>query len=163
MKRRVLPHPRLTLALALLWLLLNNTVAVGHVLLGIFLGLVIAIAVRSTLPAIPAIRAPGKALAYVVLVLGDILVANVQVARLVLSPIARLRPRVVSVPLDIEDPFVASLLAATVTLTPGTVAVDLDMAARRLSVHALDAADDAAVSDAIKSRYEARLKEIFRC
>lgn len=163
MMARLLPHPRLSLALALLWLLFNQSLTVGHVLLGVALGMVIGRAVQATVPALPRIRAPMKALLYVGLVLRDILVANVEVARLVLSPLARLRPRIVVVPLDVDQPVVASLLAATVTLTPGTVSVDLDLAARELTVHALDAEDDAAVIEAIKSRYERRLKEIFGC
>lgn len=163
MTKRLLPHPRLSILLALLWLLLNGSWSIGHVLLGAVLGVVIGLAVRSTYPEIPRVRAPLKALAYLLLVLRDIVVANVQVARLVLGPLAWLRPRIVSVPLDIDDPVVASLLAATVTLTPGTVSVDLDLARRELTVHALDAADDASVIDGIKSRYERRLKEIFRC
>jgi multicomponent K+:H+ antiporter subunit E len=58
---------------------------------------------------------------------------------------------------------VASALAATVTLTPGTVSVELDPGRGILVVHALDAADDESVRHEIKTRYEARLKEIFEC
>ena len=163
MIRRILPHPWLAAALGLLWLLLANSISLGNVLLAIVLGIGIGLAVRSIWPPMPRIRAPLKAFAYVWLVLGDILVANFQVARLVLGPIARLRPRIVTIALDVDDPVVAALLAATVTLTPGTVSVDLDVDARRLVVHALDAPDDRSVIDPIKTRYEARLKEIFRC
>jgi multisubunit Na+/H+ antiporter MnhE subunit len=49
------------------------------------------------------------------------------------------------------------------TVPGGSVTVDLDLERRRLTVHALDAIDDASVIDGIKSRYEARLKEIFAC
>lgn len=163
MMGRLVPNPRLSCLLALLWLLLAESLSVGNMLLGCVLGVVIGFAVRSTFPRVPRVRAPFKAMAYLILVLRDIVAANFQVARLVLSPIARLRPRIVTVPLDIDEPVIASLLAATVTLTPGTVSVDLDLEGRRLTVHALDAVDDASVIDGIKSRYEARLKEIFAC
>lgn len=163
MTARLFPHPRLAIVLALLWLLLNESLSVGHVLLGAALGSVIAWSVRAALPELPRVRAPLEAGGYVLLVLCDILVANVQVARLVLGPVARLRPRIVVVPLDVDQPMVASLLAATVTLTPGTVSVDLDLVARTLTVHALDAPDDATVVVQIKSRYERRLKEVFGC
>lgn len=160
---RLIPHPRLSIVLATLWLLLNNSLSFGHVVLGAVLGVTIGLIARSTLPSIPVVRAPLKATGYVILVLRDIVVANFEVARLVLGPLDRLRPRIVEVPLDIDDPVVAAVLAATVTLTPGTVSVDIDVAARRLTVHALNATDDHSVIDGIKSRYEARLKEIFRC
>jgi multicomponent K+:H+ antiporter subunit E len=160
---RLIPHPRLSIVLALLWLLLANAISFGQVLLGIALGLAIGLAASSTLPAIPVVRAPLKAASYLMLVLRDIVVANLEVAQLVVGPLERLRPRIVAVPLDIDDPVVAAVLAATVTLTPGTVSVDLDVEASLLVVHVLNAADDQSVIDGIKSRYEARLKEIFRC
>lgn len=160
---RWLPFPRLSVVLAVLWLLLANSFSAGHVVLALLLALVIPMAVRPVFPAVPPIRRPGAALAYVWLVLGDIVVANLRVARLVLGPVSRLRPRIVEVPLDVRDPVVASALAATVTLTPGTVSVELDLERAVLVVHALDAPDDEAVRSEIKTRYEARLKEVFGC
>lgn len=163
MRSRLLPHPWLSAVLAVLWLLLNGSWSPGHVLLGATLGLAIGLVVRSIFPAMPRMCSPSKAAVYALLLLRDIVVANFQVARRVLGPLDRLRPRLVVVPLDLDEPVVASLLALTVTLTPGTVAVDLDLPGRRLTVHALDAPDDASVIEPIKSRYEARLKEIFGC
>lgn len=163
MSARLLPHPRLSILLALLWLLLNQSLSVGHVLLGAGLGLAIGWGLRSMLPELPRVRAPLKAVGFLVLLLRDIVVANVQVARLVLSPVGRLRPRIVEVPIEVDEPTVAAALVAVVTLTPGTVCIDLDLAARKLTVHALDAPDDATVIDAIKSHYERPLKEIFGC
>jgi multicomponent K+:H+ antiporter subunit E len=163
MMARIVPHPRLALLLTLLWLLLNQSLSIGHLVLGAVIGIGIGWAIRATLPDLPRVRAPGRLLCYLVLVLRDIVVANIHVARLVLSPLGRLRPRIVVVPLDVDHPAVASLLAATVTLTPGTVSVDLDPGRRELTVHALDAPDDATVIDEIKSRYERRLREIFGC
>jgi multicomponent K+:H+ antiporter subunit E len=163
MMARLVPHPRLSVLLAVLWLLLNQSLSLGHVLLGAGLGLAIGWGLRSMLPELPRVYAPLKAVVFVVLLLRDIVVANIQVARLVLSPIERLRPRIVEVPLDVDEPTIASVLVAVVTLTPGTVCIDLDLDARKLTVHALDAQDEATVIAGIKSHYERPLKEIFRC
>jgi multicomponent K+:H+ antiporter subunit E len=95
-------------------------------------------------------------------VLWDILVANVVVAWIVLfKPNARMRPTWVSIPLDIRTPEAITLLAGTITLTPGTVSADLSSEGHSLLVHCLDADDADAVRDQIKQRYERRLKEIF--
>jgi len=161
MTRRWLPYPRLSLFLGILWLLLAQSVSAAHIVLALVLGLGLPLLTGGMLPELPAIRRPDRLAAYVLLVLWDILVANVKVAKLTLGPLSRLNPAVVEVPLDIEDPIVASLLAATVTLTPGTVSMDVDMAARRLTVHGLDVPDAAALVAEIKDRYERRLLEIF--
>lgn len=161
--RRWFPSPRLSIGVFLCWLAINNSLHPGNIAAGLFLALTIPWLTQAVLPGIPPIRAPGKAIAYVFLVLYDICVANFRVARLTLSPLNRLHPLIVTVPLDVDDAAVASILAATVTLTPGTVSVELDMDVHELTVHALDAADASSVVHEIKSRYESRLKEIFEC
>lgn len=159
----VLPHPRLSLAVAVMWLLLNDSLAPGHVLIAVVMGLVIPRACGSLLSPLPAVRRPWKLLAYLAIVTWDIVTATIRVAVLVLGPSRRWRPCFVSVPLDVSDPVVVGLLAATVTLTPGTVSVRADPTQRRLDVHALGVDDPDAIVVQIKSRYERRLKEIFSC
>ena len=84
-------------------------------------------------------------------------------ARIVLfMPKAELRPCWLAVPLDIQAPEAIAVLMGTITLTPGTVSCDLAEDGSALLVHALHCPDPAATVDEIKTRYEARLKEIFR-
>jgi len=59
------------------------------------------------------------------------------------------------------EPQAITMLAGTITLTPGTVSADLSDEGHSLLVHVLHTEDPDAVRDEIKSRYEARLKEIF--
>ena len=66
-----------------------------------------------------------------------------------------------SSPLDIFSPEAITILAGTITLTPGTVSADLSDGGHSLLVHALDVDDADAMRDEIKDRYERRLKEIF--
>jgi multicomponent K+:H+ antiporter subunit E len=160
---RWLPHPRLSIAVALLWLALLQSVAPVDVASAVVLGVVVPWWCAPVLPVVPRVRRWDRALSYLLLVARDIVVANLAVARLVLSPLSRLAPRIVQVPLATRDPVVASLLAATVTLTPGTVSIDLDLEAGVLVVHALAAGDPDALVAEIKSRYEARLMEVFGC
>ncbi len=70
-------------------------------------------------------------------------------------------PAWVPIPLDLRSPEAITVLAGTITLTPGTVSAEFSADGRELLVHALDAPDPDAVRDEIKSRYERRLKEIF--
>jgi multicomponent K+:H+ antiporter subunit E len=95
-------------------------------------------------------------------VLWDICLANLQVARIILFvPNAALRPAWVTIPLDLRAPEAITVLAGTITMTPGTVSSDLSACGRALLVHCLHAPDPAGVVTDIKTRYEARLKEIF--
>jgi multicomponent K+:H+ antiporter subunit E len=83
------------------------------------------------------------------------------VARLILGPTRRLRPGFIHLPLELESEFAITLLASTISLTPGTVSSNLSADGKTLLIHALDMEDEARVIAHIKRRYEAPLREIF--
>jgi multicomponent K+:H+ antiporter subunit E len=158
----LLPHPFLTLLLAVVWTLLQNEVSAGMVVSGISLGVIIPWGTSAWWPDTPTGFRLGKMISYSLLVMWDILVANVEVAWIVLTvPNAKLKPAWIVVPLDLRQPEAITMLAGTITLTPGTVSADLSDAGHSLLVHVLHTDDPDAVRDDIKARYEARLKEIF--
>lgn len=160
--KRLFPHPYLSLTLIALWFLLVNQLKIGSLVMAIILGTVIPLVTAAWWPNRPRVRHPFRLAAYVILVLWDVIVANFQVARIVLfMPRDRIRSNWVTIPLDMTSPEAISLLAGTITMTPGTVTSDISACGRALLVHSLHAPDPGAVRDEIKSRYEARLKRIF--
>ncbi len=161
--KRLLPHPIFSLVLLLVWLLLNNTLSAGHILLGSVIALVLPWATASFWADQLHLHKPGLALRFLLLVLWDITVANIQVAKLILNPRRKLRPAFVHYPLDMDNDFAITVLAATISLTPGTVSIDVSSDHRTLLLHGLDVDDEAALIADIKSRYEAPIKEIFGC
>lgn len=160
---RGLPSPGLTLFLLLLWLLLNNTLAVGHVVLGLLLGLAIPMLCQRFLAQIPSVHRPVKLVRFTLLVLYDIVVANWAVAQLVLGPRSRLRPAFIEIPVALENDFLRTVLAGIVSLTPGTVSADINSDRQLLLVHVLDSENAQLLVNEIKQRYEAPLLEIFAC
>lgn len=158
----LLPHPLLTLLLTVVWVLLQATLSPGMLVFGVILGVLIPWVTSAWWPDTPRGFHIGKMAIYIVIVLWDIMVANVEVAWIVLSkPNAKLRPAWVIVPLDLRQPESIAILAGTITLTPGTVSADLSDKGHSLLVHVLHTEDPDAVRDDIKNRYERRLKEIF--
>lgn len=155
------PHPLMSSALFVLWLLLANSWSFLNVLGALLLGLLLPFAMQPFWPERPRVRRPLTILRLVVVVLWDILLGNLNVARLVLGPLARLRPAFVKVPLSLRDPFAITILANIITLTPGTLTADVSPDRRHLLVHALDVVDDRALVAGIKARYEAPLRKIF--
>jgi multicomponent K+:H+ antiporter subunit E len=158
--RRWFTRPMLSAVLAASWLLLQHSVAPIHLLAAGAIGVVVPRLVHAFLPP-PAPVRPGAALALLALVLWDIVVANVAVARLVLGPIARLRPAWLLIPLELRHPVGISVLASIITTTPGTVSCTVDEERHLIRVHALDCRDPQQMVAEIKSRYERRLLAIF--
>lgn len=159
--RRLFPHPVLTPVLALIWLLLNNSFEPGHILLGLFLAWVVPLFTVSFWPDRIHFARPLTLLRFVVIVLYDIIVANLTVARLILGRPKKLRPMFVELPLDLRHDLAISLLANTISLTPGTVSAEFSAKQHCLIIHALHETDREALVARIKQRYEAPLKEVF--
>jgi multicomponent K+:H+ antiporter subunit E len=159
---RIVPHPYLTLLLVIVWQMLVNQVTTGSLLLGLALGLAIPILTAAYWPDRPKLRKPLKVAEYLLVVLWDICIASLVVARIILfRRSSQLNSAWITVPLDLRAPEAITVLAGTITMTPGTVSSDVSACGRALLVHCLDAPDPDAVRDEIKSRYERRLMEIF--
>lgn len=168
MIRRVLPHPLQSLGLLLIWLLLNDSVSAGHLLLGALLAIALPFWWQRFWPHSPKLRKPSALAKLMLVLLWDIVIANFQVALQVLGPNAKLHPRFFELPLDLDDELAITLLASVISLTPGTVSSDVLFktggAQRRvILVHALDARDPQQLIETIKRRYEKPLKEAFGC
>ena len=106
-------------------------------------------------------RRPALAARLALVVLWDIVLSNITVARLVLGPMARPQPAWIAVPLDSAHPWVNALFASIITTTPGTVSAVLDEQRHCIWVHALNCDDAQAMIDDMKTRYEAPLMRIF--
>lgn len=161
--RRLLPHPVLSLFMLVLWLLLANQISGGHLVLGAVLAWLIPFVTQSFWPQEMTLGRPWIALKFTFMVLGDIILANWVVARLILGRPKNLKPAFMKVPLDLTQDFSITVLASTISLTPGTVSADLSPDSRYLLVHTLHTEDPAETVATIKQRYEAPLKEIFEC
>ena len=159
--KKILPHPILSLILWVIWLLLNNTIAAGHMVLGEFLAIAIPLLSSSFWPEKVHIKSPITLIKFLVVVLWDIVISNLVVAKLILGNNSNLKPAFFWIDLDIKTPLGISFLANTISLTPGTVSCDLSKDGTRLLVHALDVDDVPATINDIKTRYEAPLIKVF--
>jgi multicomponent K+:H+ antiporter subunit E len=161
---RWLPAPLLSLLLFASWLLLNESVSTGNLLLALLFAVVVPWFTEAFRPDKPRIQRWPTVLRLGAVVLRDIVMSNIDVAKRVLGPEAAIQSRFVWVPLRLRDPHAIVALAGIITMTPGTLSSDLSPDRRHLLVHALHCPDDAAeaalVAD-IQARYEAPLMEIF--
>lgn len=159
---RWLPFPLLTATLLAVWLILNESVSPGAVILG---GVLSIAAVRVFMPLEPPegrFRRPLAALTLTLVVLGDIVRSNNAVARIILRPGTRNRTSgFVRIPLDLRAPYGLAALACIITATPGTIWVEYDSAGNTVLLHILDLVDERVWIETIKERYEKRLIEVF--
>lgn len=159
--RRVFPYPLLSLALAGLWLALNQSVEPFHVILGLVLGAALSRFMLRLDPEPPRIRRPLVVLQLTLIVLWDIFVSNVRMLWLVLHLRSTPKSGFVNIPLQLRDRYGLAALSTIITSTPGTFWAAYDRRSGVLTIHILDLRDPEDWVRTIKDRYERRLLEVF--
>jgi multicomponent K+:H+ antiporter subunit E len=130
-------------------------------LLGALLGWAVPLYTARFWPEQVKVRRPQVLVRFLLVVLYDIVVANVTVARLIMGPAERMRPAFVTMPLELRSDVAISLLASTISLTPGTVSVFLSADRRCLVIHSLHTTEPDELVATIRRRYERPLKEVL--
>lgn len=159
---RLFPHPLLTLALTLMWLMLTRF-SLGHLLLGGAVAILAGLAFARLEPQPKRLRAIWPLIRLAAVVSVDILRSNWAVARRMLYDGGR-RPRrsgFVAIPLRLRDPVGLALLALVVAASPGTAWIEYDPGTGVLLLHVFELHDAEALRDEIRARYETRLLEAF--
>jgi multicomponent K+:H+ antiporter subunit E len=162
LRQRWLPSPLLSLALWVLWILLNQSMSPGTLLLGALLGWLLPVATLGLRPTQPHVRRPVVALRLALVVILDMSQSAFHILRtLVTHQPQDIRAAFVHVPLELRDPHALAVLAMILCLTPGTAWAEVSLDRSMLLLHVLDPADEALLVAQIKQRYERPLMEIF--
>jgi multicomponent K+:H+ antiporter subunit E len=160
--RRWPPFPLVWVLLLAMWLVLYETLAAGHVILGGAVALVAVWGLRALQEPAARFRRPRVALELAWLVFTDIVRSNVAVGRIALHPDVRGRTAAfVEIPLRLRNPVGLAALACIITATPGTAWAAYKSQSGVVTVHVLDLVDEETWVRVIRDRYERRLMEIF--
>lgn len=161
--KRLIPHPMMTVALTLMWMLLNSF-SLGHLLLGGLVALIAGKALAALHPARPRIRRWDLLVRLFFIVGGDIIRSNIAVSTLILSNgrHGRRQAGFVEIRLDVHDETALAALAFILTATPGSAWLDYSPKTGVLLLHVFDLVDESEWQQLVKHRYEPLLMEIFQ-
>jgi multicomponent Na+:H+ antiporter subunit E len=153
----------LILLLALLWAGMTGTFSGANLLLGVAFAVVALGLLRLQLTRPLEFRRVGRTVALLILFVRELIVSAVRVAAVVVSP--RLdqvvRPAIVAFPLTVKSDAEITLLANLITLTPGTLSVDVSKDRKLLYVHVLTLDTREALIADIAGGFERRILEVF--
>ena len=158
--KRLLPHPLLAAILLAMWLLLNQSLSPGHILLGALVAVLTSLGLAALRTEPVRFRSASPAFRLAGIVVADIIRSNFAVAKIIVLNKKRVAG-FVQVPLDLRNINGLAILACIITATPGTIWVQFDRVDGILLVHVLDLVDEDAWVRQIKNRYESLLMEIF--
>lgn len=162
MMKKIFPAPLLSVALFTIWLLLNQSLSIGHIVLAIILALLLPVMFSGLRPRHVRVRNLGAILRLCWAVMVDTTASNIAVVRFLVLPKSRRSPSgFVHIPLELRDPNGLAVLAMIVCITPGTAWAELSLDRSMLMLHVLEVDDPQTIIDHVKSRFERPLMEIF--
>ena len=153
--------------LGLVWCFVHGTVNVNNFVLGV---LIAPFIIRPFKPLFNfdmdfsfgnAIKKIPAQITYLYVLITEIIKANVMVAKIVLQPKINIKPGIIAVPIRTKTDIGITAIANTITLTPGTLTIDMSDDRSILYVHAIDATDPEGVAQSIRDDLEKYVLEAF--
>jgi multicomponent Na+:H+ antiporter subunit E len=165
----------LNFVLAVVWMALQRSITLADFVVGFVLGFaIIALTQRALIDEVADIAASRRSpeptsyprqtwriIAFIGFALWSIVKANIDVARIVIRPRLNIKPGIIAIPLDVKSEAGITVLANLITLTPGTVTLDVSSDRRTIYVHCIDIQDADAIRDDIKQSFERRVMELL--
>ena len=149
--------------LLILWLVLNDSLSLGQILLGSVLAIILSLLAPILRPVKANLAKPITELKLIKKVITDIAISNYKVGiRIIDGDKANAKPGIIEIPLTITDPHGLAALSCIITFTPGTVWAGHDSKTNILRLHVLDIKDNKSLIKHIQKHYEQPLLEIFQ-
>jgi multicomponent Na+:H+ antiporter subunit E len=148
--------------LALIWALVTGVFSVANLIFGFVLGIGALYLIQEQVGSTGYLPRMKRVTSLALLFLYELLLSGWRVAVLVLSPDMKLAPGIIAYPLRVDRDIEITLLANLITLTPGTLSVDVSEDRRTLYIHALDCADPDGLRNDIAEGFERKILEALR-
>ena len=148
--------------LALIWAAVTGLYSLGNLTLGFVLGIFALSLIREQVGSVGYFSRVRRVAALVLVFLYELVMSSIRVAITVLSPNMNLKPGIFAYRLECDQDVQITLLANLITLTPGTLSVDVSEDRKHLYIHALDCSDLEETRRDIAVNFERRILEVFR-
>ncbi|MBA5779058.1 Na+/H+ antiporter subunit E [Stappia sp. F7233] len=152
----------INILLALAWGAVTGTFDIVNLGFGFVLGSLVLYLIREQVGTAGYFSRSYKVGSLALIFLYELVLSAWRVARIVLRPKIDLQPGIIAYPLTVDRDFEITMLANLITLTPGTLSVDVSNDRRTIYVHCIDVPDPQATIDDIKNAFERRILEAFR-
>ncbi len=152
----------LNVLFAVLWVSLSGSATFLNFLFGFVVSALSIGVIRERAQGVAYLRRIGRIGSLVLLFFKELALSAWKVAMLVIRPRLDLKPGIFAFPLTVDRDFEITLLANLITLTPGTLSVDVSDDRKLLYVHAIDCSDVEATRRDIAEGFERKIMEAFR-
>ena len=159
--KRLLPHPLVAAIILILWLILQQSAGLGHLLLGSAIAVGVSLAASAVLPERVRISKPLKFVQLLAVAGLDIIRSNLAVMSVLFHPRPNPKAGFIEMELALKNETGLAILAVLLTATPGSAWLEYDRERSTVLIHVFDLVDADEWVKTVKQRYETLLLEIF--
>jgi multicomponent Na+:H+ antiporter subunit E len=152
----------INILLALAWAAVTGSFSQLNLLFGFLLGIFALYLIREQVGTTGYFERSRKIISLAGLFFYELVISAVRVLLLVIRPKLDINPGIIAYPLKVDRDFEITLLANLISLTPGTISVDVSGDRRRLFVHTIDCSDPETLKQDIANGFERKILEAFR-
>ena len=152
----------LNIILAISWALLTGDLDFINFIQGFVIGYIILFVLRRAIGANQYFKRIPKIISFIIFFLRELVKANIIVAYDILTPTDHMRPGIIELELEAETDAEITLLANLITMTPGTLSIDISKDRKKLYIHAMYIDDIKKTKRELKDGFEKRLLEVMR-
>jgi multicomponent Na+:H+ antiporter subunit E len=150
------------ITLAFIWAVLSGAITSANLLIGFIIGYLILGAMHLEGDKANYFRKVGQVVTFLLLFFREMIVSSLRVAYDVITPTYYMKPGIIGIPLDAKTDAEITLLANVITLTPGTLSLDISEDRSTLYIHAMFVDDPDALRREIKEGLEKKLLQVMR-
>lgn len=152
----------LNVFIAVVWMFMSASTTATTFIVGYLIGLILIVMMRRFFKARLYIWRLWAAIKLALLFFKELTMSNISVLLLVIRPNLNIQPMIFAMQTDLEHDWEITLLSSLITLTPGTIVLNVSDDQRTLYIHAIDVADVDEAVDSIKNSFEKAIKEVSR-
>ncbi len=152
----------LNVVLALVWMFLSHSYNPSSFIVGYLLGILILLGFRKFFNSRFYLIKVWAVIKLFFLFIKELILANISVLKVIIKPKLDMKPGIFALKTDLKQPWEITLLANLITLTPGTLVIDVSDDNSTLYIHAMDINDVQLEIDGIKNSFEKAIMEVSR-
>lgn len=152
----------LNVLIALTWMFLSVSFKPATFIVGYLLGLLMLFMLRESLNTRFYMDRIWAVIKLACLFLKELVLSNFSVLKLIVQPTMPIRPAIFAMPTVLEQDWEITLLSSLITLTPGTVVIDISDDNKILYIHSLDFEDIDEAIDSIRNTFEKAILEVSK-
>ncbi|WP_101844362.1 Na+/H+ antiporter subunit E [Halobacillus sp. Marseille-P3879] len=152
----------LNIIIAVMWMFLSEAYDFTTFFVGYILGILMLFVLQRFIPGTFYFKRVLSVVKLILLFVRELLLSNLEIVKLAYKPKLDIQPGIFALPIELKSNWEITLLANLISLTPGTLSIEVSEDYSKIYIHAMDIPDVEQSINDIKDTFEKAIMEVTR-